>query len=257
MSFENIRNQFFYHHCGWKTTVHCIHVIFFTAFKTSRRIIGRIAKYHNRRIAHFPGLAKTVFQKHFPDSLPLIFRQDTDWPKSKHRRFFPFFIAQRRPSVHHIPHNFPFRRHRHQIQFRDKVLMFTHNMHQIMLIAARHIHIPKGLSGQLLHSTVVIGPFIANYYLWRPSPIVFLFQDGIPGFIAYPQVIHTARSPRSLICHAAFFHHLAGIRIPGVMAGIDAAHSYFIKKEANNRPQRFRSKSFSPPAAPNTIANSH
>ena len=83
-----------------------------------------------------------MFDQHFPVPFPLILREYADRTECDDFLFASLFICKLVELEH-------------KIQLRYKILMSPHDMHKIVLDAARNIHIIKGFSRDILYELII------------------------------------------------------------------------------------------------------
>ena len=73
--------------------------------------------------------------------------------------------------------------------------------------------------------------FSASYAI---PPSSFSFQNAVHLGVAYALITFESSSQCAFVIHAALFHHTAGIRITGVVNGLDTLSAYLIEEKSDN-----------------------
>jgi len=105
-----------------------------------------------------------LFNQRRSNAIFLITGMYAYWPECYCFHYFINFVYNMGLHIHYVS-NYFIVDYGYKIQFLDKVFMVSHDMNQIMLVAAWNKEIPKRLPCNIFYLAEVGIIFVANYYV--------------------------------------------------------------------------------------------
>ena len=125
-------------------------VVSFAAFISARDVIIRISEINNGIISKLFHDLKGVFKENPAVSPALIVRVDADRTHRNDGLYIAVFVCKLGFCVHHTADDLSVRLD-NMSKLRDKILMLSHHMDEIVLVTAWEAQIPERLPGKLLN----------------------------------------------------------------------------------------------------------
>ena len=136
-------------------------VVFAAAFIAPCNVVIGIAEVDNSIVTHIGNYPERVLKKSFSAAFSLIFGKHAKWPHSDDLFFVAVFISELSLAVHNtaddLSVNFD-----NIVEFGDKVLMLSHYMYEVVLMAAGLAEVPESFTGKIFNFTVVLFRFSAD-----------------------------------------------------------------------------------------------
>ncbi len=137
------------------------HVVLLAAFIATSHIVIGIAEIYDGIVAHFSAKGKSILKESLANALTLIIGMHTEGTHCKDGLFISFLVFEQTFAVHNAAHDLS-ADFEYMSKLRDKVLVVTHNVDEIVLAASGNTEIPESFTVEIFYFTVVVFSFLAD-----------------------------------------------------------------------------------------------
>lgn len=155
-------------------------VVFTAAFIASCNVVIGITEVDNSIVSHIGSYTEGVLQQSFSVTFSLIFGEYADRSHSDDLFFTAVFISELSLAVHNAADD-PSADFDNIVEFGDKVLMLSHDMYEVVLVAAGLVEVPESFTGDIFNFAVV-------FFCFPADDIVIIFHYFLP-----PEIVDRTR----------------------------------------------------------------